>query len=74
MPIILINQSFTDQFGSTTNYLQANTGDLFEFEMDLEESIRAQSSPSVTINNNPTTDIMTWLGDSWAEERGMNIR
>ena len=68
MPIILINQTFSDLYGSSTNYLKVNTGDLFTFRLDLQESISVTSGASINIQNNPTTDIMTWLGGSWAEE------
>ena len=68
MPIIQKTRSYQDLFASTTNYLRGNTGDGFTFRLEFDESIQVTSGNDDTINNNATTDIITWLGGSWAEE------
>ncbi len=68
MPIIQKTRSYQDLFASTTNYLRGNTGDAFTFRLEFDESIQVTSGNGDTINNNATTDIITWLGGSWAEE------
>ena len=68
MPIIITNSQYTDLNGSTTNYLRGNVGDPFTFTLDIQESISVSSGSGITLQNNPTTDIVTWLGGSWDTE------
>ena len=68
MPIIITNSQYLDLNGSTTNFLRGNVGDPFTFSLDVQESISVSSGGGITIQNNPTSDIVTWLGGSWATE------
>lgn len=68
MPIIVTSNSFTDVFGTSTTYLKNNVGDPSVGTINITESITANSSLSDSFLNNPTTDVMTWLGGDWEEE------
>lgn len=68
MPIIQINQSFQDMFGTTRSFLQSNAGDLQTARISIRESISVNSSLGESIQNNPALNLMTWLGGNWEEE------
>tara|TARA_R110000787_G_scaffold148149_1_gene262021 strand:+ start:3445 stop:5694 length:2250 start_codon:yes stop_codon:yes gene_type:complete len=68
MPIILTNTTFRDVFLTSRNFLQSNVGDSNIFSLEFDESIQATSSISNYLTNNPTTDIIEWIGGSWLDE------
>ena len=68
MPIIVTNQTFQDMWGTTRSYLKSNVGDRTTATINLQESISVLSGNGVTLTNNPTTDIITWLGGDFEDE------
>ena len=68
MPIIVTNQGFQDMFGTTRSYLKSNVGDIQTASIDIKEEISVTSGNGITITNNASSNIITWLGGDFEEE------
>lgn len=69
MPIQVINKDFTDIFGNSLSFFQANAGDQITFEMDLHSSIRISSQQSpFQLNLSVYPYEVTSPSLSWIEE------
>ena len=69
MPIIISNQTFTDIWGNTTNFLKANVGDTINYRLDIIENISVDSAQSGnTLQNNGLSNIVTWLNGDFEQE------
>lgn len=58
MPIQIQNKNFTDLFGNSLSYYQANAGDKQTVEIDFTESISVQSSPTRILNLDAVNNII----------------
>jgi len=61
MPVQIINKTFTDIFGNSSNFYQANSGDKTSVELLIEETISVQSGGQVGILElDPVNNIIFW--------------
>lgn len=68
MPITAINKEYSDAFGNTNTFYQANAGDSYTAEYTFFETIRIESSASNILSYNPATKTITWSNGSFLGE------
>lgn len=68
MPITQISKSYQDMWGTSTNFLRSNAGDLIDASFVIQEIIQVTSSSVDSLTNDVSTDEITWLGGDFEEE------